>query len=62
MNTLLMSREHRDDLAGSRLQLLIKLANVKESFTQCEEYNFKLNKKIQTKIFGSLGKQDRLFI
>ena len=41
-----MSKEHRNDLAGSRLQFWIKLANVKESFTQCEEYNFRIGTKI----------------
>ena len=41
VNRLLMSKEHRNDLAGSRLQFWIKLANVKESFTQCEEYKFR---------------------
>ena len=30
---LLMSKEYRHVLAGSRLQFWIKLANVKESFT-----------------------------
>ena len=41
VNRLPMSKEHRNDLAGSRLQFWIKLANVKESFTHCVEYNFR---------------------
>ena len=34
VNRLLMSKEHRNVLAGSRLQFWIKLANVNESFTE----------------------------
>ena len=41
-----MSREHRNVLAGSRLQYWIKLANVKESFTPYEVYNFRTGDKI----------------
>ena len=41
VNRLLMSKEHRNVLAGSRLQFWIKLANVNESFTEYEEYNFR---------------------
>ena len=40
VNRLLMSKEHRNVLVGSRLQFWIKLANVNESFTEFEEYNF----------------------
>ena len=46
VNRLLMSKEHRNDLAGSRLQFWIKFANLNESFTQCEEYNFRTGTKI----------------
>ena len=46
VNRLLMSKEHRNGLAGSRLQFWIKLANVNESFTECEEYNFRTGAKI----------------
>ena len=49
MNRLLMSKEHRNDLAGSRLQFWIKLANVKESFTQCEGYNIRTGAKSSAK-------------
>ena len=34
VNRLLKSKEHRNDLAGSRLKFSIKLANVKESFVE----------------------------
>ena len=46
VNRLLMSKEDRNVLAGSRSQFWIKLANVKASFTQCEEYNFRTGAKI----------------
>ena len=36
VNRLLMSKEHRNAFASSRLQFWIKLANVKESFMQYE--------------------------
>ena len=48
-----MSKDHRNDLVGSRLQSWIKLANVKESFTQCEEYNFRTGTKISAKHLAS---------
>ena len=41
-----MPKEHRNDLAGLRLQFWVKLANVKESFMQCEEYNSRTGSKI----------------
>ena len=41
VNRLQMSREQRNDLAGSRLQFWMKVATVKESCTQCEENNFR---------------------
>ena len=46
MNRQLMSKEHRNVLAGSKLQFWITLANAKESFTQCEEHNFGTGAKI----------------
>ena len=46
MNRLLKSKEHRNVMAGSRLQFWIKLVNVKESITQCGEYNFRTGAKI----------------
>ena len=46
MNRLLMSKEHRNVLAGSRLQFWIKLGNVKESFMQWEVYNSRTGAKI----------------
>ena len=48
-----MSKEHRNDLTGLRLQLWIKLANVKKSFTQCEEYNFRTIAKISANHLAS---------
>ena len=53
VNRLLMSQEHRNDLAGSRLQFWIKLPNVKESFTQCEEYNVRTGTKISANHLAS---------
>ena len=41
-----MSKEHRNVYAGSRVQFWITLANVKESFTQCEELNFRTGTQI----------------
>ena len=48
-----MSKEHRNVLAGSRLQFWIKFANVKESFRQCEEYSFRTGAKISANHFAS---------
>ena len=48
-----MSKEHRNVLGGSRLQFFIKFANVKESFTQCEEYSFRTGAKISANHFSS---------
>ena len=48
-----MSKEHRNELAGSRLQFWIRLANVKESFTQCEEYDFRTGTKISANHLAS---------
>ena len=53
VNRLLMSKEHRNELAGSRLQFWIKLANVKESFTQCEEFNCRTCAKISANHLAS---------
>ena len=53
VNRVLISKEHRNDLAGSSLQFWIKLANVKESFTQCEEYNFRTGTKISANYLAS---------
>ena len=50
---LLMSKEHRNVLAGSKLQFWIKLANVNESFTECEEYNFRTGTKISANYVAS---------
>ena len=46
MNRLLISKGHRNDLVSLRLQFWKRLANVKESFTQREEYNFRTGTKI----------------
>ena len=54
VNRLLMSKEHRNDLAGSIFQFWIKLANLKEPFTQCEEYNFRTNAKLSASHLASL--------
>ena len=54
MKRLLMSKEHRNILAGSRLQFWITLANVKESFTQCVEHNFRTGAKISANHLASL--------
>ena len=53
VNRLLMSKEHRNDLTGSRLQFWIKLANVKEYLLQCEEYNFRTGTKISANNLAS---------
>jgi len=48
-----MSKDYRNVLAGSRLQFWIQLANVKASFTQFEEYNFKTGTKISANHLAS---------
>ena len=53
MNRLLMSKEHKHVLAGSRLQLYIRLANVKKSLTQCHVYNFRTGAKISANRLAS---------
>ena len=45
LNRLLMSKQHRNDFAGSRLLVRIKFANVKKSFAQCEKYNLRTGTK-----------------
>ena len=57
-NRLLMSKVHRNALAGSRLQFWIKFANVKESFTQCEEYSFRTGAKISANHFASSCREE----
>ena len=52
VNRQLMSKEHRNVLAGSKLQFWIKLVNVKESFMQCEEYNVRTGTKISSTNFA----------
>ena len=48
-----MSKEHRNVLAGSRLQFWIKLANVNEFFTEYEEYTFRTGAKISANHIAS---------
>ena len=57
---LLMSKEHRNDLAGSRLQFWIMLANVKESFTQCKEYNFRTGAKSSANQLANLCWEEQI--
>ena len=53
VNRLLMSKEHGNFLAGSRLLFWIKLANVNESFPECEEYNYRTGAKVSANHLAS---------